>query len=121
MFSEEAESDSDSSTVVYDQEPFETFQARVLELSQYVLGVNGNISVERMHGGGFNRIIGVSVAGNERPTASQYILRIPLFEAAQLDRDLAPLQLLRERSKIQIPHVVTFDTTRITTVFVILI
>lgn len=65
-----------------------------------------------MHGGGFNRIIGVSVTSNESPAVSQYILRIPRFEAAQLDRDLAPLQLLRQQSEIKIPHVIKFDTTR---------
>jgi len=109
----EAESQSDSSTVVYDHEPFETFKARVLELCQTVLAPsNSEISIERMHGGGFNRIIGVSVTSSESPAVSQYVLRVPRFEVAQLNRDLAPLQLLHQRSKIKIPNVVTFDTTR---------
>lgn len=108
----EMESESDSSTVVYDHEAFETFKVRVLELCQTVLApLKGEISVERMHGGGFNRIIGISVVSNESPTISQYIIRIPRFEATQLDRDLAPLQLLRQRSKLKTPDVVTFDTT----------
>lgn len=74
---------------------------------------NGKISMERMHGGGFNRIIGVSITTSESPAISQYILRIPRFENARLDHDLAPLQLLRQRSKIKIPDIVTFDTTRL--------
>lgn len=91
----ELESESDSSTVVYDHESFETFKARVLELCQTVLAPSSSqISIERLRGGGFNRIIGISIISNESPAASQYILRVPRFEAAQLDRDLAPLQLL---------------------------
>jgi aminoglycoside phosphotransferase (APT) family kinase protein len=108
----EVESESDSSTVVYGHEPFETFKVRVLGLCQTVLAPsNAQISIERMHGGGFNRIIGVSVTTSESPTVSHYIVRIPRFEVAQLDRELAPLQLLRQRSTIKIPTVVAFDTT----------
>lgn len=108
----EVESQSDSSTLVYDHEPFETFQARALKLCQTVLPpADGKISIERMHGGGFNRIIGVSVVSDEDPVVGQYILRVPRFEAAQLDCDLAPLQLLRQRSQIPIPDIVAFDTT----------
>jgi hypothetical protein len=108
----EGESKSDSSTVVYDHEPFETFKARVLELCQQVLGPpKGEISIKRMHGGGFNRIVGISVTSSGSPTASQYVLRVPRFDAARLDRDLAPLQLLLRRSKIKIPEVIAFDTT----------
>ncbi|TAQ90605.1 hypothetical protein B7494_g1058 [Chlorociboria aeruginascens] len=91
----EVESESDSSTVFYDHEPFETFSARGLELCQTVPAPsNSQISIERMHEGGFNRIIGVSITTNESLAVSQYILRIPRFEVAQLNRDLAPLQLL---------------------------
>lgn len=68
----EVESQSDSSTLVYDHEPFETSQARALKLCQTVLPpADGKISIERMHGGGFNRIIGVSVVSDEHPPASQ--------------------------------------------------
>ena len=106
---------SDSSTLVYDHEPFETFQARVLKLCETSLTpARGTTSIERMQGGGFNRIIGVTVTSSnagEHDTVKQYILRIPRFEAAQLDRDLAPLQLLRQRSKIPNPEVIAFDTT----------
>ncbi|OKP12743.1 hypothetical protein PENSUB_1475 [Penicillium subrubescens] len=49
---------SDSSTLVYGHEPFETFQVRVLKLCQAVLNPAGDITIERMNGGGFNRIDG---------------------------------------------------------------
>ncbi|KAL4946725.1 kinase-like domain-containing protein [Aspergillus oleicola] len=105
-------SQSDSSTVIYDHEPFEIFKARVLKLAQTVLNpANGEISIERMHGGGFNRIIGVSVTSDNGPATGQYVLRVSRFEAASLERDLAPLQLLRQQSEIHVPDVVAFDTT----------
>ncbi|KAL2067208.1 hypothetical protein VTL71DRAFT_1632 [Oculimacula yallundae] len=107
-----SEAGSDSSSVVYDHEPFENFQSRVLELCQTVLGfANGGVSIERMHGGGFNRIIGVSVSSNEGATLSQYVVRVPRFEAAQLEFELAPLRLLSQRKSILTPDVVAFDTT----------
>lgn len=109
----ETDSESDSSTADYDHEPFETFKVKALELCSTVLAPShGKISVEQMHGGGFNRITGVSVCGSEGSAASQYILRVPRFQDAQLDRDLAPLELLRRRSKTRIPRVVAFDMTR---------
>ena len=61
----------------------ETFKARVLELCQKVLAPsNSDISIERIHGGGFNKVIGISVTSSESPTISQYITRVPRFEVA---------------------------------------
>ncbi|CAI7581210.1 unnamed protein product [Penicillium bialowiezense] len=101
--SSEIDSVSDSSTLVYDHEPFETFQARALKLCETALGAaSGKTSIERMQGGG---------DAGERPALEQYILRIPRLEVSQLGRDLAPLQLLRQRSQIPIPEVIAFDTT----------
>ncbi|KAL3475437.1 hypothetical protein BJX99DRAFT_158291 [Aspergillus californicus] len=106
------DSQSESSTVVYDQEPFESFKTRVLELCQTVIcPADGEISIERMSGGGFNRIIGVSVTSDEHSPVRQYILRVPRFEAAELNRDIAPLRLLGQQSNIPVPTVVAFDAT----------
>ncbi|KAL4796819.1 hypothetical protein BDV19DRAFT_360501 [Aspergillus venezuelensis] len=118
MSTEDAASDSDTnsqsdpSTLVYDHEPFDTFKTRVLKLASNVFNTaNATISIERMQGGGFNRIIGISVASETGASTGQYILRIPRFEAASLNRDLAPLQLLRQQSEIHVPEVIAFDTT----------
>lgn len=106
------DSESDTSTAVYDQEPFEKFKLRVLELCQKVLAPSAHaVSVERLRGGGFNRIVGILIRSDEGAASNQYVLRVPRFEAAQLDRDLAPLRLLRQESKIRIPDVIAFDTT----------
>ncbi|KAJ5115669.1 hypothetical protein N7456_000017 [Penicillium angulare] len=104
--SDTTSSHSDPSTYTYDHEPFETCKSRALQLGQEVLTPsNGELSIERMRGGGFNRIIGLS-------TTKQYILRIPRFEDRQLTEDLAPLQLLASQSIIPIPNVVKFDTSK---------
>ncbi|KAL5323622.1 hypothetical protein ACEPPN_008161 [Leptodophora sp. 'Broadleaf-Isolate-01'] len=117
MASSEPNSDfeaaSDTSTVVYDQEPFETFQARVLQLCQTAFPplVSGETTLERLRGGGFNRIIGISVIAMESPTPKEYILRIPRFDAAQVKHELAPLKLLHQRGDLAVPEVIAFDTT----------
>jgi len=108
-----SEAASDTSTAVYDQEPFETFQARVLKLCQTVFGslTSKETSVERLRGGGFNRIIGISIIAKDCATPKEYILRIPRFDAAQIEQDLAPLRLLHGRGELAVPELITFDTT----------
>ncbi|CZS99750.1 uncharacterized protein RAG0_08064 [Rhynchosporium agropyri] len=110
---EDSDSNSGSvtSTIVYGYEPFDTYQDRIRKLCEAVLEPLGAaISVERMHGGGFNRIIGIHLVSNKSATC-RYIIRVPRLEAAQLNRDLAPLQLLRHRSNLRIPEVVAYDVT----------
>ena len=106
----DSEYKSDSSTIVNDHEPFETFKTRVFQLFQDVFGPisDKELSIERLRGGGFNKIIGVSIA---KSPARQYILRVPRFEAAQLNRDLGPLYLLGRQSDVPVPKVITLDTT----------
>jgi len=108
-----SDSESDSSSVVYDHEPFATFRLRVLELTQSLwVGASPNeIAIERMAGGGFNRIIGISRAIGSQEEKIQYVLRVPRFEAAQLDREIAVLQFMRRYSELPVPEVVRFDET----------
>lgn len=108
--SSDSESASDSSTIVYNHEPFEAFKIRVFQLCQDVFAPisNEEISLERLRGGGFNRIIGISIT---KSPSRQYILRVPRFEAVQLNRDLGPLYLLGRQFDIPVPEVVTFDLT----------
>ncbi|KAI2631934.1 hypothetical protein GGR54DRAFT_7047 [Hypoxylon sp. NC1633] len=113
--SSDSDNCSDTSSVIYiDQEPFDTFRFRVLALAVHKLfGPNATadeISVERMEGGGFNRVIGVS----RQPVLQQddhvrYILRIPRFDDQQLGSQVATLQFLHQRSKIPVPEVISFD------------
>ncbi|KAM0430434.1 hypothetical protein ACHAPT_005780 [Fusarium lateritium] len=104
--------ESDSSSVVYDHEPFITFRSRVLALATSSIWPDAapeEVTVERLQGGGFNRIIGL--AQQKSNTKTQYILRIPRFNAAQVNNDVAVLRFLQQYTTIPAPEVVTFDET----------
>jgi hypothetical protein len=71
------------------------------------------IAVERLQGGGFNRIIGLTRQFHGRSNMEiQYILRLPRFEAAQLDNDVAVLRFLHQHCEIPAPKVIMFDGTK---------
>lgn len=108
--------ESDSSSVVYDHEPFATFRHSVLALAVSSIwpdSVPKEIAVERLPGGGFNRIIALTRQRSDAQpdTKTQYILRIPRFDAAQVDSEVAVLQFLHQHTNIPAPKVVAFDET----------
>ncbi|RYP66489.1 hypothetical protein DL769_006032 [Monosporascus sp. CRB-8-3] len=112
----ESNSESDSSTVIYDHEPFSTFRDRVLALAHRTLWPSASlqdITVSRLRGGGFNRIIGLDLQtdGPSECKAIRYILRVPRFDAAQVDRDVAALCFIHQHSRIPAPQVISFDET----------
>lgn len=108
-----SEAASDSSSVVYDHEPFVTFASRVVELAVCSIwpgAAEDEVTVERMRGGGYNRVIGVGRhhrdgSGEE----TRYILRIPRFDSAQVGHDVAALRFLHQQTNIPAPEVVMFD------------
>ncbi|KAI4862922.1 hypothetical protein F4820DRAFT_393044 [Hypoxylon rubiginosum] len=108
-----SDAESDSSTVVYDHEPFNTFHSRVLNFALHKIWPDAapdEISVERMAGGGYNRVIGISRQPAEHPGIQiRYIIRIPRFSDARVDTQAATLRLVNQYSKIPVPTVVCFD------------
>ncbi|RGP67329.1 phosphotransferase enzyme family [Fusarium sporotrichioides] len=107
---------SDSSSVVYDHEPFETFRSRVLTFALSTIwpdAVAQEITVERLKGGGFNRIIALTrqSVDAQPDKKTDYILRIPRFDAAQVENEVAALQFVHQNTKIPAPTVVTMDGT----------
>lgn len=94
-----------TSTVYYEHEPFETFQHRVVDLCNTVLD-KGSPTVERLRGGGFNRVIGLLLP------ECYYILRIPRSQDASISHDIAPLELLRHYPGIPAPTIIIFDISR---------
>lgn len=98
-----SDAESDTSSVVYDHEPFVTFASRVVELAVRSIwpdAAEDELTVERMGGGGFNRIIGVD---RHHPVDSKnttrYILRIPRFDSAQVGHDVAPEVVMFDESE----------------------
>lgn len=62
-----------SSTAEYDQESFETYQHKVIQLCRDI-GFGEPTNIERMNGGSYNRIIGLEFGTSRK---ANYILRIP--------------------------------------------
>lgn len=105
----------DTSTLEFSHESFSTLQSRVQRLVLETIWSDANeenVTIERLKGGGYNRIIGVARRTAGEPSNDlQYILRLPRFEDVRLDRDVANLQFLHHHSTIPAPTVITFDTS----------
>jgi hypothetical protein len=106
---------STSSTDEYEQEPFDTYKLKVVQLCQDI-GWGEPSQVERMTGGGFNRITGLSFS--DRPT-SHYVLRVPrngtimAFEKRVSEDIKDQAALLRYLSQfIPVASVAAFDSTK---------
>ncbi|CZR65602.1 uncharacterized protein PAC_15502 [Phialocephala subalpina] len=66
---------SETSTLTYEQESFSTFRLKVIQLC-IDIGLGTPSEVDRMTGGGFNRVIGVALTSPDAQI-SRYIIRIP--------------------------------------------
>ncbi|KAI1476564.1 kinase-like domain-containing protein [Daldinia eschscholtzii] len=111
-----SDNESVSSSVLYDeQEPFVTFRNRVLNLALHKIWPDAaadEIIIERMMGGGFNRIIGISRhTAQQSDNYVQYILRVPRYADEPLDSQVGTLRFLHEHCNIPAPKVIHFDHT----------
>ncbi|KAJ0124448.1 hypothetical protein J7T55_005786 [Diaporthe amygdali] len=131
---------SESSSIVYGHESFAHFQPKVLALARSTIWPhsqpNDEIIVERLRGGGFNRILGLTLTHSQSKgqyptdiqpietrasrTPVEYILRILRFDASQVDADVAALLFVQRflnaeqqnrRPEIPAPRVILFDET----------
>lgn len=140
--SESSSSDakSESSTIVYGHESFTQLQDTVLAFVESCTWLpsddENEIAVERLRGGTYNRVIGLTFTSSqrkdqdltssqqteERPSATvaKYILRIPRFDAARVDDDVAALLFVKRlpdldpcpgMPEIPVPEVIAFDDT----------
>ena len=100
-----------SSTVEYSQESFETYQHKVSQLC-HDIGYGEPSKIERMKGGSFNRIIGLEFA---TPEVTKYVLRIPRngteFDVAEDIKDqVATLSYVSQF--LPVPSIAAFDPTQ---------
>ncbi|KAI1406770.1 hypothetical protein F5Y13DRAFT_12745 [Hypoxylon sp. FL1857] len=71
------------------------------------------ITIERHPGVGYNRIIGITWRDRNNPDVKiQYILRVPRFDAAPVDNNVAALLFIQRHSKIPAPRVISFDDSQ---------
>lgn len=102
---------SSTSTLEFDQEPFETFRHRVQALASSIWqsSTPGNTIIERMEGGSYNRVIGLArILGNG--TRKDYVLRTPRISDVNAE-DVAALQFVNNVGNIAVPDIVAFNTT----------
>lgn len=86
-------------------------RTRTFPLTSRLLSFN-TFHVERLSGGSFNRIIGITVTKPQSQDSVPYVLRVPRFESAHPDREVAILEYVRYHSTIPVPRVVAMDFTK---------
>ncbi|KAL5314863.1 hypothetical protein ACEPPN_017513 [Leptodophora sp. 'Broadleaf-Isolate-01'] len=101
-----------SSTYEYSQEIFETYKAKVIQLCLEI-GYGEPTEVDRMKGGSFNRIIGLSF---DTPEKKQYILRIPRepYDETQdyeISDQVEVLLYLAQFDSLKVPSILAYDAT----------
>ncbi|KAF2252855.1 hypothetical protein BU26DRAFT_515288 [Trematosphaeria pertusa] len=122
---------SRASTDRYGHEPFDSFRDKVAQLCADEFGPR-NITIERMKGGSFNRVIGVTVAPRSTKKLTlkrlrsllprmlkdrrakkilKYVLRIPRYQTGEygLAYDIAVLRFARAHVDFPIPQAIFFD------------
>lgn len=116
-------SPNSTSTYQYSHEPYDTFQQKIIALAKS-LGDFDNVEIQRLRGGSYNRVAGVSVTTGNKTV--KCLFRIPrVFVMAEEDKDRGPprpeinceihdqsavLQFLASRA-ITAPRLLAFDAT----------
>lgn len=100
-----------SSTIQYEQEPFETYQHKVAQLCREI-GYGSPSKIERMRGGGYNRIIGLSLPSRQK---HDYVLRVPRsaldeVEMGEIKDQVAATLYLSRYDFLHVPVIAAFDT-----------
>ena len=67
--------------------------------------------IHRLRGGGFNRVIGITIKYSNDDEPTQLILRVPRFEDVRHDREVAVLRFIRHYTTIPVPDVKYVDFT----------
>ncbi|KAL8756778.1 MAG: hypothetical protein Q9199_002702 [Rusavskia elegans] len=105
---------SKSSTLAFSHEPYETFESRVHQLCRLLwpsATEDESFEVERLKGGSYNRVIGIKTPPSTGEAQGSYILRIPRFEIAQQQHEIAILRYVRQQTSIPITEVIFSDST----------
>ena len=98
---------SQTSTDLYDHEPFDIFAHKVLSLLSELFPNELPIRVEHMSGGSYNRVVrGVLGCDYHR-----VVVRIPRFTYYSPVNEVAVLRFLQSTTPIPVPHVLHFDNS----------
>jgi hypothetical protein len=136
---------TNTSTIEFDHEPFETYIFRVRELCQslwpnvpnrsrlqsilskrFAASPRGKklfhsiwpstskiFDIGRLRGGGFNRIIAINIinASKADPEPESLILRIPRFDDAKPESEVAVLRYVSQHTTLPVPKIKSLDFT----------
>ncbi|KAI4148728.1 MAG: hypothetical protein L6R39_002712 [Caloplaca ligustica] len=103
---------SDSSTLVYSHTPFNEYIPIVRELCQTLwVSAAQDFEIERLRGGSYDRIIGITAPDTTSNVPIQYILRIPRFTGHDPERELAIHRYVQEHTSIPTAEILYFDLT----------
>ncbi|KAI4270446.1 MAG: hypothetical protein L6R35_006612 [Caloplaca aegaea] len=103
---------SESSSVVYNHEPFDQYTLKVKDLCQKLWPLaTEDFVIERLPGGSYNRIIGITTPPSAGDCVMPYILRVPRFDQAQQDRELAIHRYVAQHTSIPLADIVFSDAT----------
>ena len=80
-------------------------------LSSFRFSTTDDFVTERLEGGGYNRIIGITVINKKLAMPKQMILRIPRFHDAQPGREVATVRYVRQHTSIPVADIVALDFT----------
>ena len=67
--------------------------------------------IHRLRGGGFNRVIGITIEHSTDNEPTELILRVPRFDDVRHDREVAVLRFIRHYTTIPVPEVKYVDFT----------
>lgn len=103
---------SQSSTGLYNQEGFDTYQQNVIQLCRDI-GLGEPSKLERINGGSSNRVIGITFS--ESSGDRQFILRVPRFTLSDkvtfnIRDQVAAILTLRQHDFLCAPAIVAVDT-----------
>ena len=105
---------SETTTVVYDHETWDDFAPRVHQLCRQLwpsASKDEDFIVEKLKGGSYNRIIGIETPPSISDAHGRYILRIPRFDNAQQERELAIVRYVRQHTSIPTAEIIFSDAT----------
>ncbi|KAM0805813.1 kinase-like domain-containing protein [Usnea florida] len=109
--------DSRTSTLKYDQEPFDQYQIRVKSLCHVLWPAEprtATLERGRLAGGTYNRVVGISVKDTGVSVPQHLILRAPRPNMAaygHIGREVAILRYVRQHTTLPVADVLNFDVT----------
>lgn len=121
---------SETSTIRYSHEAFDTFQDKVIStVATQLMLDESEVQVTRMKGGSYNRVIGVDITPKAKKSSfdwlkmfctrrkqkhpstktDSYVVRIPRHDGEDMDNDIAILRAVATHVSLPTPEVTFFD------------